>query len=153
MGIIAMMLLLPSYFFLQFQIDALESQLTVMKSSENYQKTKQGDKDTRVANTTISALISFEKGRPKVVAPLEDILGRVSEDIALSTFSYLENTDGSIKVLLGGRANRRDAYLTYIANLQKSPYIKTTIVPSSTDLIKERDIIFNISFPVSISSK
>mgnify|MGYP001583583148 CR=1 FL=1 len=152
-GIIAMMLLLPSYFFLQFQIDALESQLTIIKSSENYQKTKQGDRDVRFANATISSFVSFESTGPKVVAPVEDLLGRVSEGIVLSNFSYTEKPDGTIQGLVGGRAARRELYLAFIANLQKSPYIKTTIIPLSTDLIKETNITFSLSFPISISSK
>ncbi|MEK7576652.1 MAG: type IV pilus assembly protein PilM [Patescibacteria group bacterium] len=150
-GVIATILLLPSYFFLQFQIGALESQFSSMKSNETYTVIQRGEKEVDSVNNVVNAFMSFEGAKPKIVAPVEDLLGRVVPGIVLNTFLYNEMADNTAQIKIGGTAIRRDIYLQYINNLQKSSFVKTKIIPTPTDLVSEAKVAFDLPFVISLS--
>ncbi|MEK7576656.1 MAG: hypothetical protein AAB482_03090 [Patescibacteria group bacterium] len=152
-GIISVMLLLPSYFFLQFQIGILETQLKSTQSSESYRKTQQGDRNVKAANSMVGVLVGFESAKPNIVVILDDLLGRVLPGVVLSSFSYAEKPDGTAQVQISGTATQRDIYISFIENVRKSRFVQTAINPSAEELKKETNIAFNLSFIISSVGK
>lgn len=145
-GIIAIMLLMPSYFFLNFQIDTLERQYESLQSGENFRKTQEGQQQAREINRALGLLVSFENTSSKISLPVEEFLGRVIPGITLTTFTYGDRPDGTVGVQMIGRASTRDTYLTFIDTLQNSPYTAEKITPSVSELLKENDIPFTLTF-------
>jgi hypothetical protein len=147
-GIVGIMLILPSYFFLQFQIGTLETTLKSERNGINYQKTLQGQQQVLTINQTFQAFVSFETSGIKVVLPLEDLLSRTLTGITLSSYNYTEQVGGELRIQLAGRADRRETLLAFVDNLNKSPYMSAPISASTSDLIRDKDLTFAFDFPI-----
>ncbi len=132
-GIAAVALLLPSYFFLQFQIGGLESLEKVTRSSPDYEAMEHGKKTIKKTQRLLTATDQFLKS-DRVVTPLiADIISRIPESVVLSDFAYTHQAGVSSTLKLSGVAKHRDDLTAFAINLQKSPYVKEKIaVPESS---------------------
>jgi hypothetical protein len=149
-GIIGLVLLSPSFFFLKLQILERERMLGLAQGSAEYREMAQGFDRVDDLNRQIAAFIDFDSLSVRVGPIAEDFLSRVPQDVILSAFSYTKSIDGKITISVSGKALNRNALITFSENLQKSPFVRQEIKPQLSDLLRDVDTTFTLTFPISL---
>ena len=140
--VIASTLLLPSFFFLNLQIDNLKKNLDSIQKSGDYLEVATKQKEVERINKSLSAFVSFDKSAPQVSLLLDDLFTHTqSSEITLTSVTY--NRTG-LSFALAGRATTRDALLSFTEELSKSPLVKDA-TPPITSFIEKENIIFSIT--------
>jgi len=145
-GIAAVALLLPSYFFLQFQIDGLKAFEETSRRSPDYKNMEEGKKTVARVSNLLSTTSKFLQSEREATPLIEDIISRMPTSVLLSDFSYTRQ-EGTVSTLkLSGTAGHRDDLTRFAETLQKSPYVKEKITVPQSSYLRE----FNTSFSLSL---
>jgi len=121
-GLAAVALLLPSFFFLQFQIGAYEAQKIAIEGQEDFRDLQEGEVLVDGINRSVQMFNAFNNSQPAVSDLIYDIFGRIPSDVALSSYSLERDVEGGIKVEMAGVASVRDSVTRLIENLEASPH-------------------------------
>ena len=147
-GVAAVALLLPSYFFLQFQIDELKSFEETTKGSPDYRNTEDGKKTVSRVGQLLTTTNQFFQSDAKATPLIEDIVSRMPISVSLSDFSYAR-TEGELGTLkLSGIAGHRDDLTRFAEILQKSPYVKEKISVPESSYLRELNTSFTLSLVI-----
>ena len=149
-GVIGLVLLLPSFFLLKLQILERERVLGLAQGGAEYREMTQGFNRANNLNRQASSFIDFDSLSIMVGQIAGDLLSRVPQGTVLSAFSYAKSSDGKIIITISGKASRRNSLEAFAENLQKSPFVKQEIKPQLSDLLRDVDATFTLTFPVSL---
>jgi len=122
-------LLLPSLFYLQFQIGELEKTRDAGKHTAEYDNMTKGVKVVEAANTSLLAFTAYLKSAPSVTPLLGDLISRMPGEIYITNFSYLRKLDRSGTLKLTGVARHRDYLKAFAARLKESPFVSGEVLP------------------------
>lgn len=147
-GLVGVVLLLPSYFFLQLQIKELERALSIIRSGVEFRDAEGGRGRVADINRSIATMVQFESVAPKVEPVVSDIIARVTGGVAISQMQYARVADGTIAITLTGKAATRDDLIRFTVELQKNPLVRQEIKPQVNDLLRETDVPFILVFQV-----
>ena len=142
-------LLLPSLFYLQFQIGELEKTRDVGKHTAEYDNMTKGVKVVEAANASLLAFTAYLKSAPSVTPLLEDLISRMPEEIYITNFLYLRKPDRSGTLKLTGVARHRDYLKALAARLKESPFVSGEVLPPDAAFRIED----NTPFTIDISLK
>ncbi len=132
-------LLLPSLFYLQFQIDELEKTRDVGKHTAEYDNMIKGVKVVEAANTSLLAFTAYLKSIPAVTPLLEDLISRMPEEIYITNLSYLRKPDRSGTLKLTGVARHRDYLKAFAARLKESSFVSgDVLVPDAAYRVEDK---------------
>ncbi|MEK7649636.1 MAG: PilN domain-containing protein [Patescibacteria group bacterium] len=148
-GVAAVMLLLPSYFFLQFQIDELKALEETTKASPDYKSMEEGKKTVSRVGRLLSTTNQFFVSDTEATPLIEDIVSRMPASVSLSDFSYSRAEGAPATLKLTGIAGHRDDLTKFAEDLQKSPYIKEKISVPESSYLREFDTPFALSITIS----
>ncbi len=137
-------LLLPSYFFLSFQLDKVKDRLNTTTNSVALQRTFSGEKQIKEARELINLSAGFVDKKAYISPLIEDVLGRTTASTSLSSFQYQIAPGGKGALRMSGVAGSRDELLLYVANLKKSSYIINVDSPVS-NYLDEKGGVFNVT--------
>ena len=149
-GIAAVALLLPSYFFLQFQINELRALEKATTNSSDYKDMESGEKAAQKIRTLVSVTNKFFQSGSVVTPLVEDIISRMPASVSISDFSYISEAGKQSTLQLVGIAGHRDDLKKFAEALQKSPYVKEKVLIPESSYKNERDAPFTI--PLVIDS-
>lgn len=143
-------LLLPSLFYLQFQIDELEKTRDVARRTPDYETMTTGMEIVEGANRSLRAFEAYLKNKPAVTPILEDVVASMPSEVNISNFTYTRGIGGALGALkLSGEALHRDHLRTFIAKLQVNPQVSGKVsVPDAAFRIEE-----NTPFVLDIALK
>lgn len=138
-------LLLPTYFYLSFQGNALSRNFTTVEAgSETYATL---EKEINLAND-ISDVLLDEKIYIDVTEVTDQVMGFTSDKISISSVS-ISKTDGYIsEVRVIGRAADRSSLLGFRDTVEAHELFSEVDLPLS-DLAKDQDIPFSLKLEPS----
>ncbi len=145
-ALIAITLLLPSFFFLRLQIENLQDNLATIQKSDDYKKVFSKQRDVEQINRALAAFVGFDKSSIQASALLEEIFSHMtSTDIVISNTAYARGqAPQAPSVAITGKAATRDAFRAFTEELGKSMYVKGIVSPIS-NLLDQKDISFSIT--------
>ncbi|TSC79304.1 MAG: Uncharacterized protein G01um101429_539 [Parcubacteria group bacterium Gr01-1014_29] len=139
-------LLLPTYFFLFFQYRSIADQLAAAQLNADSEQTQKTELLIKGTNTKLQRLAAQHAlAASPVTQYLQDVITRVPPTITLLSFAYEQQTGA---ITLQGNAATREDLLTFINKLRAHQDFSHVESPV-TNILKERDILFTISFTVS----
>lgn len=143
-------LLLPSFFYLQFQIGELEKTRDAAKRAPGYEAMLKGSDVARGANRSLEAFDAYIKSKPAASPIIEEIIRRLPPEVRLTNIQYTRiagGPTGTVKIV--GEAAHRDNLRAFLAELQKSHMVTGKVSVPDTTFRKE----FNTPFSLEISIK
>ena len=146
-GIIANLLLLPSYFSLSYQLDARHEQLSLIEKSEEYKNMLTSDAEVGAVNKVLRVVTSFEQDYPVVTPLIEDLLGRAGASTTVTSFSYNRTVDGKKAFEIKGIAATRSLFIAFSESIKQIPYIAAIENPTS-NILKEVDTTFTLTIDI-----
>ncbi len=139
--------LLPSYVLIQAKQAELTIGLASLKNSQSISGSEKVYQLLETANQQINFL-SLQSGL-SLTAAVKEILARRPIGVTINSLTYhpQEGTDGQlvVAVSLKGIANRREAIMEFVKNLQTEPTFTGINIPVSS-FAKDRDIEFSLTF-------
>lgn len=139
-------LLLPTYFFLFFQYRGIADQLAAAQHNADSKQTQKTELLIKGTNTKLQRLAAQHTlVASPVTKYLQDSITRVPPTITLLSFVYEQQTG---TITLRGNATTREDFLVFIEKLRTHQNFSHVESPV-TNILKERDVLFNISFTVS----
>lgn len=139
-------LLLPTYFFLFFQYRGVADQLAATQLNANSEQTQKTELLIKGTNAKLQRLAARHAlAASPVTKYLQDVITRVPPTITLLSFVYEQQTDA---ITLRGNATTREDLLVFIDKLRTHQDFSNVESPV-TNILKEHDVLFNISFIVS----
>lgn len=142
-------LLLPSLFYLQFQIGELEKTRDLGKRTPDYETMIKGSQTVQSANKSLHAFATYLKSRPSVTPTLEEVIFRMPPEIYFTNIVYTRSPDGASRTIkLSGQAQHRDNLRAFVAELQASSEVSGKILVPDTVYRKEENTPF--SFDVKL---
>jgi hypothetical protein len=142
--VINITLLVPSYLFLQSDINTSRVNLQTLDMAL---AASQGSEiGARIARVEVDAeyLTRLEK-QPTASAAIRSVLGRARPGITLTGINFTAPTKGDDgKMLVSGTAATRDALRRYNLELSSLPFVKSADLPISA-YAKDSDIPFTIT--------
>ncbi|OGZ32299.1 MAG: hypothetical protein A3I88_03775 [Candidatus Portnoybacteria bacterium RIFCSPLOWO2_12_FULL_39_9] len=142
--IIFILLCLSAYFYLSI---ILKSQEKLIEIEENHFKTSQLsqlEREIEQTNQKLQEIYNLQKDLKPMTPVLEKLTDLRPEGVYLIGLSY-QKDDGQIS--LNGRADSREQFLVFQKNLGEEPRFIDLNSPIS-NLLKQRDINFNLTFKV-----
>lgn len=135
-------LLLPSYLFVQHEVDERRTELALL--SERLAGTEEKEVSARVeALGTDAAYLASLAATPKASAAIRAVINLPREGVRLMGFSFMTNTEGA-SMTVSGVASTRESLRRFEQTLAAEPYIEAADLPISA-YAKERDIPFMIT--------
>lgn len=148
--IIAMALLLPTYFYAMQAVEATRDHLSELTSANK-------GPDESVVALRLSALsidaerLSALKNAPTASSAIRAILAVSHPNVQLLGFSYTpKNAKGVRTLAVSGSADTRSALRDYQIALESNPLVENTQLPVST-YAQETDIAFTITLTLKSS--
>ena len=137
-------LLLPSFFFLKFQIGSLEQQVSVLQISEETKELREGTQQVRSINKALTAFQNFETTTQKTGPLIDSFLLKSYPGINITSFSYTRSEAGQSELEIQGGAENRTSFLEYVDALRTDERVESVENPI-TNLVSEANIKFSIS--------
>ncbi len=147
-GIAAVALLLPSYFFLQFQIEELKAFEETTRRAPDYKNMEEGKKTVQRISRLLTTTNQFFQSEREATPLIEDIISRMPASVLLSDFSYTHQEGGSSMLKISGIAGHRDDLTRFAEILQKSPYVKEKVSVPESSYLREVDTSFVLSLVI-----
>ena len=146
-SIIGAIFMLPSYFYAAFSIDQV---LRRLKSSEEVllkRNFKVIEEKIGSINETIYIFEKNESRRRELAPLLIKIANTTPQSITLKLLKLEMDKNGSARLTINGRAERREDFLSYVEKLKELPEAEAIISPV-TNLLKDTDVVFVLEFKV-----
>lgn len=143
--IVAILLLVPAYVLLNFQLSALQGD--IQKNSSSDEEFIAAEKEVRLANDTISqlAVAQPELSISEVIREVTDI---ATMGILLRKIDIKREDDFGIKTFqVQGTAVSREELAQFKTTLERSPLFDTVVLPIA-DLTLDADLPFAITIGV-----
>jgi len=152
-GVAAVALLLPSYFFLQFQIDGLKAFEETLRRAPEYKNMEEGKRTVARISRLLATTNHFLQSEREATPLIEDIVSRMPASVTLSDFSYTHQ-EGAVSTLkLSGIAGHRDDLTRFAETLQKSPYVKEKVTVPESSYLRELNTSFTLSLVIGPASQ
>ena len=143
-------LLLPTYFFLFFQYRGAADQVSVAEHNATSEQSLEIESRVKKTNEKLRQLATEHTlAASPVTQYLQDIAMRMPLTITLTSFSYEQKAN---TILLQGNATTRADLLVFIDKLRDHPDFSNIESPV-TNILKERDVSFNLSFSTRAAEK
>lgn len=141
---IAIILLFPSYFLMNFQEKDLEKQLSIIEEGFARENADAVESSIKVLNSQLSFL-KQEENLQQISFLIYQILGKKQSGVKLNNISYRQGSGKTPdQIFLQGFAPNRDALSLFIKNLEQIKSFSKVQVPIS-NFLREQNIDFNIS--------
>ncbi len=142
--VIATTLLLPSFFFLQFQIGNLQNNLAAIEKSDGYKKIAITEREIDRINTSLALFTRFHNAGPQVSQLFDELFAYTKDtNIIFTSIAYTRSASGTSMVIVG-RAATRDGLRSFIDTLGKNKYVKNVVSPV-TNLLEREQSQFTIT--------
>ncbi|MDA1334405.1 MAG: hypothetical protein O2794_00110 [bacterium] len=147
-GLVGVMLLLPSFFFLKFQIGGLEDELTTTQGIEDYREMKLGKTRVSGLNTSLAAFVDFEAKSKKAHPVIDNYIKLAKGQVDIQTLRYIqEEITGEVKLDINGRAPLRASFISFLDDIKADPLTKAVDSPIS-NLLTEVNGTFNLNIDI-----
>lgn len=138
------LLLLPSYIYLEQQVQAYERQLAAFQAASS-ELSSDATKVRFARLDTLATKLLADKGRATGSGAIRALVGVPRPGVTLHSFSFAATPSGKEqRVLVSGTALTRDALRTYVQSLDALPYITKAELPISA-YAEESDIDFTVT--------
>lgn len=139
---IGIVLLLPTYFFLYFQNNAIQEHVSRVRQNAESEQSKNITTLIQTTNKKLKRLaMEYPLAASSVTRHFADISHRAPAGLIFNSFAY-DNETGIISIR--GKSLRRENLLDFIAQLRNDPEFMRVESPVA-NLLKETDIDFMIS--------
>lgn len=137
-------LLLPSYFFLNLKNKALFAYIESSEKAAESARINALESQLINISAKINILKNGQEPQPALSVVMSDIIAKKPDSVKIDSFFYKEEDDKSLpRVSLQGSASRRDDLLSFVKALENEPDFKSVISPT-TNLLKEQDLRFSL---------
>lgn len=140
-------LLLPSYFFTEYQRREFVQSLEAFTLSPEIQRTEEREKSAKALGAKATELGAALSKFRSAAEPLKAILEARSEGVQILTLSYGTTKDGG-KIAVTGRAPRRADLLDFSKRLEVRKEFKKVVSPVS-NFLKEENLEFLLSLELT----
>ncbi|KKU52372.1 MAG: hypothetical protein A3F26_02950 [Candidatus Ryanbacteria bacterium RIFCSPHIGHO2_12_FULL_47_12b] len=146
--IVAITLLLPSFFFLRFQIDEFRKQRDAVLQGTDYRTMVDGKASVDSINRSVQLFNAFMESDHTMTPILSDVIARLPEDTFLGTFSLVRRAERKATLTLSGVAGHRDSLTQFVDRLEKSPFADGEADVPKDVFKKETDTVFTLVLPI-----
>lgn len=143
--VIANVLLLPSFFFVVFQVDAAKDHLNTIRLSPEFKEVADSEVRIKRISKYLRVVTALEHENKPITPVLEDIIKRPSASTTISTLTFTRTKDGTSAINIFGEASYRDNLATFENELKQSPYIKGEPHSPITNYLTEKNIKYNLT--------
>ena len=142
--LIALILLLPSFFLVAFEEKNFERQFASLKENAVLKEAEKIESAISELNKKIEFYKTNQKESKNLSPFFYEILKAKPSPIALSSFLFEKGADKKDKIALQGKASDRTAFISFVEALRKNPDFEEVVSPVS-NLLKEKDLEFSLS--------
>lgn len=141
--LIAFVLLLPSFFFLTYQIDGIRRNADAIRASAEYRDYLKGKDRIASINTTLSSFVSYENQSQKTTPWLYELYSKVPSGVTLMSLTTAKDKN-VLSVIITGNAVDRETFRSFKNALEQSESISKVDSPV-TNLISSENVNFTVT--------
>ncbi|MBI2052943.1 MAG: hypothetical protein HYT34_01730 [Candidatus Ryanbacteria bacterium] len=146
---ITIVLLLPSFFFVSFQLQASKDRLTFLQRGPDFKELAASRDQINAIDAFLKNIVDYSTKRGPIVPVVQSVLAETATSTKLSSFAFSRKEDGASTITLAGVADRRDDLLKFIDKLQKNSYVKRVDSPV-TNYLKEISTPFALTLDIAL---